>query len=244
MSIPEPAAAPIAKSMANPAARRRHGFTLLELIIALTLLGTVLTLIYGSLYQLSTGAGSLRDSLTERQELRLLLKMITDDLQSARWLNAYMAGHPTATSGLRASLRKEGSGEFSDISLHTSQWARFHRALPREKDPGLHEVGWKVRPASNGTLELVRREDFYLDEEMMSGGVEVPVAENLETFRVEFLPVPDAPTTTEEWSSQWNSGELAKGRRLPLAMRLKIGRKLPSGEVLEETMELNQYVRD
>ncbi|MDH4248191.1 MAG: type II secretion system GspH family protein [Deltaproteobacteria bacterium] len=229
----------------NPSSSPRPaGFTLLELIIALSLLGIVLTLIYGSLAQLSTGAVGLREGLNERQELRLLLKMISDDLRAMRWLTYYVARHPDAPAGLRATLHKEGNGEFSELSMHCSQSARFFRALPREKDPGLHEVGWKVRPGAEGLLELFRREDFYLDEDMLSGGVEVPVAENIQTFKVEFLPISDAPTTFEEWRSQWNSMDQPRGKRLPLAMRLKLGRKLPSGEVLEETMEFNQYVRD
>ena len=222
----------------------KQGFTLLELIISLSLLGTVLALIYGTLYQLSSGANHLRDGLNERQELRLLLKMISDDLQGVRWLGNYLAAHPAATSGIYATLHKEGNEEFSEIAMHISQPSRFYRSLEREKDPGLHEVGWLVRPDKEGTPALFRREDFYLDDNLQSGGVEVPVAEGIQVFRVEFLPVPDAPTNSEEWTDRWNSGERAVGKRLPNAVRVTLGRKLPNGEELKEIMEFNQYIRD
>src|SRR5690349_23437887 len=69
-----------------PSPTRAAGFTLIELLAALAILSLILALAYGSFFQISGAATSLKGELEEQQELRLLLKMIADDLQSARYL--------------------------------------------------------------------------------------------------------------------------------------------------------------
>ncbi|MDH5751818.1 MAG: prepilin-type N-terminal cleavage/methylation domain-containing protein [Deltaproteobacteria bacterium] len=226
----------------------RRGFSLLELIISIGLLSLLLSLIFGSLYQLSQGADSLQDSLEERQELRILLKLIGDDLLSMQWLEQYHSGNDGRATGLKATFTAVGSGRFSSISFHAAQPARFFRTLARQDDPGVHEVGWEVKENRDGVLELVRREDFYLDDDMGSGGVEVPVAEGMLKFQVSLLPSSGASSssggaatteTIENWADEWRSWEKPKGQRLPKAVKLILGRKTKSGIELEETLEIN-----
>lgn len=223
------------------------GFTLLEFMISMGLLTWVLVFVYGAFAQISTGALSLRDEMTERQELRLLMRMVMDDLQSVQWLDQYYAkgvGHDT---GIEAETVYEGGKEFSQLNFHAAIPSRFHRTVEAYRDPGLHEVGYKVRPADPDLAEgdglvLERREDFYIDNDMKNGGLTVTVAVGITDFLVEFLP-PDADPNAlrETWEDRWNSSTRSSKTRIPMAVRLTLGREDAKGKSYREVLEVNLY---
>jgi hypothetical protein len=167
-------------------------------------------LIYGAFGQVSRGALEQTERLTERQELRLLLRIVADDLQSAQWLARYHEKGAEYKSGIVASIHREGSAQFSKVALHVAQPARFHRRTALEKDPGLHEVGYQVRKEEDG--------------------------ERL----VEFLPPGADPNAAEEsWQDRWDSNELQDNARMPMAIRLTLGRRLSGDRVLRDALEFN-----
>ena len=59
----------------------RKAFSLLELLVSITLLALVSALIYGAFFQVSNSSLKVKQSLSQSQELRLLMKMVPDDLQ-------------------------------------------------------------------------------------------------------------------------------------------------------------------
>lgn len=238
----------IASDAAFPhALHRASGFTLLEFMISLGLLSWVLIFVYGAFAQISSGALSLRDEMTERQELRLLMRMVTDDLRSAQWLNQYYSkgvGHDT---GIEAETVYEGSKEFSKLNFHAAIPSRFHRTVEAYRDPGLHEVGYRVRPADPDLdegegLVLERREDFYIDKDMRNGGLTVTIATGITDFMVEFLP-PDADpnASRETWENRWNSTTRSAKTRIPMTVRLTLGRKDAKGKTYLEALEVNLH---
>jgi hypothetical protein len=218
--------------------------TLVELLAALSILALVLTLAYGSFFQISGAANTLKGELSEQQELRMLLKLIADDLQSARYLSnfaAKQAGKPGNASGIVARVRFVGQKEFSFISFHAATEARFFRQRPPELDPGLHEIGYGVQEdTAHNSISLVRREDYYLDSDLESGGVTVILERRLETFSLAFLlPPVAAGSTTERWEREWNSMERPEGSRMPRAIRIGLGLMGRDGQPLRETLEVN-----
>lgn len=220
------------------------GLTLLELLAALAILALVLTLAYGSFFQISGAAMRLKDELEEQQELRLLLKMIADDLQSTRYLNAVAAksgGVSANPTGIVAKVRNIGRAEFSYVDFHAATEARFFRQRPPELDPGLHEIGYGAREdTETGAVLLVRREDFYLDGDLESGGVSVILTRKLETFSLAFLAPPESPgAVTERWEREWNSAQRPEDARMPRAIRIGLGLKGKDGHPLRETLEVN-----
>lgn len=236
----------------RPAAGRGGGFTLVELLVSLALLGLVMALVYAAFEQISVPALARRDELNEHQELRLLVRMVSDDLQSAQWLARFAEKGEQYRSGIVAKRHFEGGKEYSEVSMHTAGPARFHRAFDPARDPRLHEVGYFVRLGEDRkTLELVRREDFYLDDDIERDGAEVVLVEGVETFRVEFLPptsgtgaatAPRSATpggTDEVWDDTWDSPARPKESRMPLAIRVTLARKGSRGQEYKESLEFN-----
>jgi prepilin-type N-terminal cleavage/methylation domain-containing protein len=214
--------------------------TLLELLIAMALLAVVLALTYGSFFQLSDAAAGLKAELAEQQELRLLLKLIADDLQAAQYLEGY-AANGDRRSGIVARTHFVGRGEFTEINFHVAAPARFHRQRPPEADPGLHEAGYAVREdlAAN-TLTLVRREDYYLDPDLETGGVTVVLTRDVETFSIGFLGPAEASNPTQDrWEREWDSQTRPKDARMPRAVRISLGVMGKDGKPLRATLEVN-----
>jgi len=205
------------------------------------LLAIVLSLVYGAFAQISGPALAQRDRLTEQQELRLLLRMIADDVQSAQWLEQYRERGDLYRTGIVAETRPEGSERFTRIAFHATRPARFHRSVEPLSDPDLHEIGYFVTLSEDRSqLVLMRREDFYLDNDLDEGGVEVELADHIQAFLIEFLP-PDAdPDALEpDWLDRWNSPNQPQNARMPLAVRITLGRTDASGRPLAESIELN-----
>lgn len=232
----------------GPAGGRRRGFTLVELLVSLALLALVMTLVYAAFEQISGPALAQRDELTEHQELRLLVRMIADDLQSAQWLARYAEKGPQYRSGIVAAREFQESKEFSRVAMHTAGPARFHRGFNPARDPRLHEVGYFVRLSEDrSALELVRREDFYLDDDLEHDGLEVVLTQGVETFRVEFLPpgaetgrsVGIGPGTQETWEESWDSPNRPAASRMPLAIRVTVARKGTRDKAFSESLEFN-----
>jgi len=223
---------------------RRGGFTLIELLAALAILALVLTLAYGSFFQISGAAIGLKGELEEQQELRLLLKMIADDLQSARYLTNFAAqqgSKPANPTGIIAKVRFVGKTEFSYIDFHAATEARFFRQLPPELDPGLHEIGYSVEEdTTTHTINLIRREDYYLNSDLERGGVSVILTRKLETFSLAFLLPPDGVgSTTERWEREWVSSERPEASRMPRAIRIGLGLVGKDGHPVRDSIDVN-----
>jgi prepilin-type N-terminal cleavage/methylation domain-containing protein len=223
-----------------------RGFTLIEMLLAMVLLAVVVSLTYAAMFQVTSGAKYLTDEFMEDQELRLLLRMLAQDLGSVQYLKYYVAVPSAAgtphQSGLIAATRFTGGGDFSTVDFHTAVRSRQNRQAPEGSDPLLHEVGYSVREEfSTHILQLVRREDFYIDDQMQVGGVTAVLASGIEAFRVECLQPADAPgQTTETWTQTWDSNaQTADKPKLPAAIRITLGIAGKNGRHLKETVEVN-----
>ena len=230
----------------NPARAARRprvyrGFTLLELLIAISLLSIVMVLLYGSVAQISSGTASLNADLANQQETRLLLRMITDDLQAATYLEGFAKGND-AKSGLLLTLDRVGADSYSIAQFHANVPVRFHRRINRQADPRVHEIAYWVEAAEEdpNLMVLKRREDFYVDNDMEDGGITVDIAEGIKTFQIEVLGEREISHSLEgDWQDNWDSNGDVK-RRIPLAVRVTLALvPAPGLEIKEEVLEIN-----
>jgi general secretion pathway protein J len=223
------------------AGRAPSGFTLLELLVAISLLAVMLALLFGAFSQITGGASRVQEQVDEQQALRLVTGLIADDLAAAQHLDG-LKKKKWAT-GIIAETEHIQRGEFTRIGFHAAVPARFHREVAPEQDPELHEIGYRVRESEDRQrLELIRREDFYLDEDLREGGIEAPLADNVKAFRVELLGPrnPDAsPAAPEDWRDRWNSADQKPDQELPRALRVTLTVVAKDGREIGETLAVN-----
>ena len=65
------------------------GFSLIELLISVVLLGLVMAIIYGGFFQIANFSSAVKSNLNSREQLRLLMKIVLDDLQNVKYLNNF-----------------------------------------------------------------------------------------------------------------------------------------------------------
>ena len=239
------------------------GFSLLELLISISLLGLMMTLLYAGFFQISNSSMKLKSSLEKRQELRLLMKMVLDDLQNIQYLtnfaNAGQSLMPRNETGLIVEIAQgpinPETGDYNEVSLiffHTTIKSRFFPEIT-DPDPLLHEVSYVIQEnLETKTWEFIRREDYYLDNNIREGGKSYILSETVTEFNLELLESETALAGggyREKWTKVWNSDEALedgcsdpkiKGNFcLPRAIKLTMAISGEDGNSIKDTQVSN-----
>jgi general secretion pathway protein J len=207
---------------------RSRGFTLLELIVSVTVLAFITMLLYGAF----SGMKHTRDGLTRVQdryrEGRTALARIVRDLQSAYIsqhlpINQQIAVLKTAFIGHQATpadridfntftnIRRDRNSHLSD-QLEVSYFGEESLETP-------------------GTTDLVRRSSQYPDLKPEAGGRIDVVATDIDLFDLAFLD-----PTTSQWVDAWDTTSASgQQNRLPFEVRVTLivngGRRSAAGRL-------------
>ena len=234
----------------------REAFSLLELLVSVTLLGLVSALIYGAFFQVSNSSMSVKATLSLRQELRLLMKMVLDDLQAMQYLEHFVESKEKKDSGIIAeTLSGPENSEVSRIDFHAAIPSRFFRDLKTVRegmDPRLHEIGYVLElDPSIEVWQFKRREDFYVDDNLREGGREQVLSESVQEFSVSFrTETKTAAGFLEEKFDNylWDTVEKEcfdpkNPPCLPDALQLSMSLKGENGQTVKDSQVINLCVR-
>jgi type II secretion system protein J len=182
--------------------RNKIGFTLLEVLLALSILALVVTAVYASFSTTSKNieqAEAMRDS---NDFARTLLTKISDDI-----VNSYVLTNVnTAMSGLTFFYGKKEQTRTTDnknrhdtLSLTTlTNWRK-----PDSKEMDLWEVGYffKEKPDGSGFI-MMRREKRELSKDVPAGegGVEYQITDRVEGLQFRYNKSGD--TWLDDWTSK------------------------------------------
>jgi prepilin-type N-terminal cleavage/methylation domain-containing protein len=169
------------------------GFTLIELLIALALVATILTLIYGSYASSIAIMNDSRQRVELYQEARLILEVISGEISSA------------FISPGNERLKLEG--EEDELHFSTASGGLAFDAGSTD----IREVSYYLEPATglNGN-SLWRREQWPVDDDIREGGEALILIENLESVVFSYYG-------EEGWQEEWSWEEEG---RLPRAVRI------------------------
>jgi len=244
----------------NNARHLNFGFSILELLISVTLLGLVMSVLYAAFFQISNSSLKVQSTLDARQELRLLIKIVLDDLQKVRYLKHFAESDQSESQHRETGLIAESNlgpenpdtgqiEEVTGIHFHTSIKSRF---FPEEnsRDPELHEVSYLLQENPNkNTWEFIRREDFYIDNNLREGGKHHVLSEEVTMFELEFLESETALAEggfREKWTKVWDSDEklchdlkVKENFCLPRAVRLTMALKAKGEKTISDTQVIN-----
>ena len=244
----------------------QFGFSLLELLISIALLGLVASTLYGAFFQISNSSMKVISRLETRQELRLLMKMVLDDLQNVQFLKSFTGSGlntiPRRESGLivenklgPANFETGEQDEVSTIYFHTAVKSRFYPEI-KGKDPEIHEVSYTLQDnIETKAWEFIRREDFYIDSNIRKGGKSYVLSESVTSFNLQLLESETALAGggyKEKWTTEWDSEESLVGGCddpsikenfcLPRAIRLRMSLMGHDGKILTDSHVINLCV--
>jgi len=187
---------------------RRKGYTLIETLVAVLILGTVLTAIYASYTGTFRIIGEIqRDAEVYGMARSTLDRMVRDLQSSALWRGAFT---------FRAKSYTLGNREFTRIVFRSSAHIAFG---DKETPEGVSVIEYSVEEGKEGYF-LLRRDSLYRDPDRES-----PPADGfLLCNRVEALTYAFYDETGKEYES-WDSGTMVAGvqrNRFPAAILIRL----------------------
>lgn len=194
-------------------ARRLHGFTLIEALVALVIFGIIAVLAYRGTTALTGGEAQLAGETARWRTLDAVFTRLEADLRQAL---PRAARHGDRTEPAWSVLPEDGAGNSALL---------FSRAGPEfALEPGVagQRIGYRLR---DGTLEV----SFWpqLDNVAAAAPIVYPLIGGIERFHVSAL------TSGSRWSERW---PLDRDDTLPRAVRVEL--TLADGTQVERWLAL------
>jgi len=180
---------------------RRAGLTLLDLLLALTLLAVILTTIYWVFANYNRSVEVASESRDAYGQGRLILDRLARDIAGA-WL--------PAESKSKDSFSYLFNGRDNRLDFTTSA------LLSPDIAPGLElaEVGYRTIENEEGDdFTLVRRQDRTPDSEIMEGGSEIVLTRVLNSFEISYI---------NQLGQEVSSWQARKSSELPYAVKVSL----------------------
>ncbi|MEZ4372440.1 MAG: type II secretion system protein GspJ [Polyangiaceae bacterium] len=195
--------------------RQLAGFTLLELIVAITILAMISMLLYGAFAGLRNTRDGVGEVSGRYHEGRSAMQRIARELQSA-----FLSFNRPIDQSLvtRETLFKGSRGSPADRVDFT---AFAHRRLDRnahESDQCELSYFGSQDPKQRAVTDLVRRESAVIDLEPDRGGRVQVLATDIDLFQLEYLD-----PFTGRWTEQWDSSQsIGQTNRLPYQVHITL----------------------
>jgi general secretion pathway protein J len=203
--------------MMRPSRRSQLGVTLIEAMVSIGILALIGSLIYGAFDGMSRSRKGITQMSDRYQQGRSAMARIARELQTA-----FVSKHGDFTNNstmVSQQVRKTGFMGKDNGSFDRIDFTSFaHKQLgPHESDQS--EIGYfGSRNRETGAVDLVRREDKYLDMEPDKGGVVNVLVEDVDSFDIEYLD-----PMTKEWLGEWDTTQAAgQPWRLPMQIRITL----------------------
>jgi len=206
--------------------RKRRGFTLLELLVAISILAMVSVLIYGAFSSMRRTKEGLERIQDRYREGRIAMQRVTRELSSA-----YLSQHVPLDQAL--TMAQTG---FIGTRGNPADRVDFTAFANTRRDRDAHESDQaeisyygSSNPDGSGTTDLVRRISTRPDLEFQRGGRVEVLATDIDLFELEYF---DAQTGL--WTDTWDSTQtVGQPGRIPYLLRITLilnsGRRSESG---------------
>ncbi|MGB3051713.1 MAG: type II secretion system protein GspJ [Polyangiales bacterium] len=200
---------------------KKSGFTLLEVILAVTVLALVATMIYGGFAQTALNKARVEGDVDHSRVVHMALGRMARELTMA-----FVSTHTNPSLDLRVvetAFIGTDHGKEDRIDFTSFSHRRLYRNA-RESDQ--NELSYFVTedPDDPDVQVLARREQNRIDDDPRRGGKSQILVENVEEFNVEYYD-----PLLSEWVQTWDTEDvLAQPNRLPTQVRIRLAVKHPS----------------
>jgi len=193
--------------------QRIRGMTLIEVMVAITILATVSVVVFSGFDQTMRNKAHIEEQSDRAHIIRVALERMTSEISQA-----YVSMHLNPSPALQTVQTcfiggRGGRGHRLDFTSFS------HRRLYRDAhESDQNELSYFMmdHPEEPNTRVLVRREQNRVDEDPQTGGNLQILVEDVIGFEVEYL---DA--ATGEWTDTWDTREMThQPNRLPVQVKL------------------------
>jgi type II secretion system protein J len=210
---------------------KKGGFTLFEVLLALAILGIVLSILYMTFFQSMAAIAHTEERAEVIQQGRLILERMAAELKGA-FIPPQESPSKDFCYGLVGESKKEEE-DFRDRLDFTT--VAYGQADPSERKRDIGELSYFLdhEPGGRG-LTLFRRQDDGLDGDLLKGGRSFPVCDRVRSLSFMFFD--RLGGKQKEWSS------LKGAHRNELPTRIEIQLKLEDARGQVHTFATQVYL--
>ncbi len=218
--------------------RIQNGFTLIEVLLAISLMVVIMTITTTIIFQVNKTKAITDAELRRRSEIRLVRDLIARDLSNIVYLNELASNG--YDSGLIGIAVLDTAVPINQMYFHVNQSSLNSSLIDTSTDPKLQTVSYYLRKnlSEAGLYNLYRRERFFVEKkfEIVSQIFEpetLPttaaltstlISDRIVSMHVEYI---GSDTTTVE--ADWNSAAKPSGQKIPKAVKIEIELKAADG---------------
>lgn len=204
---------------------RRRGFTLLEVVVALSILALIAGLTFSTIASALRTRDILEADDAVNQSARIAMARIRRDLSLA-----YLTASTTAINTYRTIFVGQNADP-DKLWFASLAHQRLYRGA-RESDQTEITYWTEPDPDTSNAMVLLRREAPRIDQEPERDGVIAPLAYDVTRFEVRYLD-----SQSNEWKEEWDSTGVDQANRLPRAAQVTLTLLAPDPDDDEKTIE-------
>ncbi len=191
----------------------REALTVIEVMIALAILGMVAALLFASLQQTQQNKARTEAALDRSHLVVTTMERIARELETA-FVSVHVNRSPSLQAVRPAFIGKDGASN-DRIDFTSFSHLRLFRDA-HESDQS--EIGYFVTrdPKDSSKRVLARREANRIDDDATKGGEVQVVMEGIEEFQIEYLDF-----ETRQWVTAWDTlNGIGQQNRLPAQVKV------------------------
>lgn len=193
------------------------GFTLLEILVAVFILGVVVTTVLASFNMVFSTTGAMEASATMFESGKTSLNRIVHDLENLFVLDRPIY-KPPVVDGPPDPYRFQGSlDSFGGAQLAKLRFtSRAHVQLSPSRRDGIAEIVYYLQPDASGLLRLKRADHLYPYPRFEERASDPVLCENVKSLVFEYV---DAEGTARE---EWDSESVKFGNATPVMVVVRL----------------------
>lgn len=203
----------------------RRGFSLLEVVVAISILAMIVLITFESISNSLTTREALETEDSSNQSARVALDRLRRDLRLA-----YLTPNTAAVNTYVTTF--VGQNRDPDVLFLAS--LSHHRMYRESRECDQTEITYWAEPDPDvsGAYALLRREAPRIDNEPDQQGLIAPLAYKLKSMDFRYLN-----PKTNEWLEEWDSSGVEQANKLPRAVQVVLVFLVPNPDDPNATVE-------
>lgn len=216
------------------ATHSERGFSLAEAIVAISILGLIGILVFGTFARAMNARDQAEEITSHYHQVRQGMLRMTRELQMAFISHHRDCDEPRTKTIFKA--KGSGSGTRIDFTSF-SHYKLSADANESDQNELSYFVG--AHPDDGQRSVLFRREQARIDDEPDEGGIEQVLIEDVKSFALEFYDPKE-----DEWEDEWDADDIDYKHRLPMFVKIELKVEGPNEEEEVFVTKTRIFLRD
>jgi general secretion pathway protein J len=204
------------KSTTKKILLKKSGFTLVEVIIAISILSMITVLVWGSFARTFDTREFVLNAQERFHTVRVALERMSSELSMAFVYDCREMETMTGEQRHRTLFKVDQEGDVDRLTFSSFSHLRMFRDV-HESDQNIITYYGENDPDDSSITNLMRREKFRIDGEPEEGGQELLLCPDIVSLSFELWN-----QEKEDWTDDWDCSQIENRNELPSLVRIKL----------------------